>query len=125
MLLLISAFMVCTLLVAQSDSLPELVFYRFLQGVSAAGMGPLSNQVMLATYPKEMHGAAEASRIIGCGGRGSDGVVSMTRKRSVTNRLYWYWRARPKKNREIACCSVAIEPKTNTMVPIAMLPCCT
>ena len=58
LLIITTAFLVCTLLVAQSDSLFELVLYRFLQGVAAAGMGPLSHQVLLATYPREQHGIA-------------------------------------------------------------------
>lgn len=52
------AFLGCTLLVAQSKTLEEIVFYRFLQGVAAAGMGPLSHQVMLGVYPRSEYGSA-------------------------------------------------------------------
>jgi DHA2 family multidrug resistance protein len=88
MLLLISGFLVCTLLVAQSDSLAELVFYRFLQGVSAAGMGPLSNQVMLATYPKEMHGAAFSWLTTG---RMSGVMIGPLIGGVLTEYLSWHW----------------------------------
>lgn len=88
MLLLISGFLVCTTLVAQASSLPELVFYRFLQGVTAAGMGPLSNQVMLATYPKEMHGAAFSWLTTG---RMSGVMVGPLIGGVLTEYLSWHW----------------------------------
>jgi len=88
MLILIFGFLVCTLLVAQSSSLPELVFYRFLQGVTAAGMGPLGNQVMLATYPKEMHGAAFSWLTTG---RMSGVMIGPLIGGVLTEYLSWHW----------------------------------
>lgn len=88
LLLVISGFLVCTLLVAQSSSLLELVFYRFLQGISAAGMGPLSNQVMLATYPKEMHGAAFSWLTTG---RMSGVMLGPLIGGVLTEYLSWHW----------------------------------
>jgi DHA2 family multidrug resistance protein len=85
---MISAFLVCTVLVAQSTTLAELVFYRFLQGIAAAGMGPLSNQVMLATYPKEMHGAAFSWLTTG---RMSGVMIGPLIGGVLTEYLSWHW----------------------------------
>lgn len=85
---MIAAFLVCTILVAQASSLLELVAYRFLQGVAAAGMGPLSNQVMLATYPKEMHGAAFSWLTTG---RMSGVMVGPLIGGVLTEYLSWHW----------------------------------
>jgi len=51
-------FMAASLLVAQSDSLIELVAFRFVQGFFGAGLNPLTFQVVLATFPKSQHGPA-------------------------------------------------------------------
>jgi DHA2 family multidrug resistance protein len=55
LLITITGFTVCTVLVAQSDSLIELILYRFAQGCFAAGLNPLTQQVLLAAYPREEH----------------------------------------------------------------------
>jgi DHA2 family multidrug resistance protein len=51
-------FMCCSLLISQSSSLTEIVFFRFLQGVFGAGLNPLTTQTVLATFPKSHHGMA-------------------------------------------------------------------
>ena len=85
---MIFGFLVCTILVAQSSSLLELVAYRFLQGIAAAGMGPLSNQVLLATYPKEMHGAAFSWLTTG---RMSGVMLGPLIGGVLTEYLSWHW----------------------------------
>lgn len=85
---MIFGFLLCTLLVAQSSTLTELVVYRFLQGVTAAGMGPLSNQVMLSTYPKEMHGAAFSWLTTG---RMSGVMFGPLIGGVLTEYLSWHW----------------------------------
>lgn len=54
----IGGFMVASLLVAQSTTLPELVVLRFVQGFFGAGLNPLTFQMVLATFPKNQHGPA-------------------------------------------------------------------
>ncbi|HAT36610.1 MAG TPA: hypothetical protein DCS82_12925 [Rhodospirillaceae bacterium] len=51
-------FMCCSILISQSSSLTEIVVFRFCQGVFAAGLNPLTTQVVLATFPKSHHGIA-------------------------------------------------------------------
>jgi DHA2 family multidrug resistance protein len=85
---MIAGFLVCTILVAQSTTLHELVMYRFLQGITAAGMGPLSNQVMLATYPKELHGAAFSWLTTG---RMSGVMIGPLIGGVLTEYLSWHW----------------------------------
>ncbi|MDA0656017.1 MAG: DHA2 family efflux MFS transporter permease subunit [Proteobacteria bacterium] len=51
-------FMCCSILISQSSSLYELVFFRFMQGVFGAGLNPLTTQVVLASFPKSHHGIA-------------------------------------------------------------------
>jgi len=56
--IVIVGFLACSLLVSQSDSVAELVAYRFLQGAFGAGINPLSIQVVLAAFPTSHHGPA-------------------------------------------------------------------
>lgn len=51
-------FMCCSLLISQSGTLYEIVFFRFMQGVFGAGLNPLTTQVVLASFPKSHHGIA-------------------------------------------------------------------
>ena len=51
-------FSICTAMVATAGSLNELIALRFLQGVFAAGLNPLSQQVIMAAVPKEEHSKA-------------------------------------------------------------------
>ncbi len=55
MLITIAGFTICTVFVATSNSLIELILYRFAQGIFSAGLNPLSQQVLLAAYPREEH----------------------------------------------------------------------
>jgi DHA2 family multidrug resistance protein len=54
----IIGFMTFSIMVSQSNSIPEIVLFRFLQGCFAAGLNPLTVQVVLATFPKEQQGKA-------------------------------------------------------------------
>ena len=53
-------FTVSSMLCGASTSLTEIVIFRLLQGVFGAGLVPLSQAVLLDTYPKEKHGSAMA-----------------------------------------------------------------
>lgn len=55
---IIVGFSVTALLIAQSDSLTEIVFFRFMQGFFGAGFNPLLMQTVLATFPREHQGTA-------------------------------------------------------------------
>ena len=54
----IIGFTLTALLCATATSLEELVAYRFLQGFVSAPLLPISQAVMLDTYPRERHGFA-------------------------------------------------------------------
>ncbi|MEJ0010512.1 MAG: DHA2 family efflux MFS transporter permease subunit [Alphaproteobacteria bacterium] len=56
----IVCFTVASGLCGLATSLPEMVFFRLLQGVGGAALVPLSQSVMLDITPKEKHGAAMA-----------------------------------------------------------------
>ncbi|EKE83666.1 DHA2 family efflux MFS transporter permease subunit [Idiomarina xiamenensis] len=53
-------FTVASILCGVAVTLEQLVFFRLLQGVFGAGLVPLSQAVLLDTYPKEKHGSAMA-----------------------------------------------------------------
>ncbi|TKB28252.1 DHA2 family efflux MFS transporter permease subunit [Desulfopila sp. IMCC35006] len=53
-------FTVASMLCGASVSLTEIVFFRLLQGIFGAGLVPLSQAVLLDTYPREKHGSAMA-----------------------------------------------------------------
>ncbi|MBL6599899.1 MAG: DHA2 family efflux MFS transporter permease subunit [Alphaproteobacteria bacterium] len=54
----ILGFTVTSLLSASSTTLTELVLYRILQGFVSAPLLPISQAIMLDTYPREKHGFA-------------------------------------------------------------------
>jgi DHA2 family multidrug resistance protein len=54
----VTGFLACSVMVSQSSSLYEVVFFRFCQGVFGAGFNPLTIQVVLAAFPKSHHGIA-------------------------------------------------------------------
>jgi DHA2 family multidrug resistance protein len=56
----VAGFTLASALCGSATSLTALVLYRALQGVCGAGMVPLSQAVLLQTYPVERHGQAMA-----------------------------------------------------------------
>ncbi len=56
----VAGFTVASMLCGAATSLYELVLFRLLQGVFGAGLVPLSQAVLLDTYPRERHGSAMA-----------------------------------------------------------------
>ena len=56
----VAGFTVASMLCGAATSLPEIVIFRLLQGAFGAGLVPLSQAVLLDTYPKEKHGSAMA-----------------------------------------------------------------
>ncbi len=56
----VAGFTVASLLCGLAQTLPQMVAFRLLQGVFGAALVPLSQAVLLDTYPKEQHGSAMA-----------------------------------------------------------------
>jgi DHA2 family multidrug resistance protein len=55
----VTAGFVCTsIMSAQSNTLMELVVFRFFQGAFGAGFNPLTIQIILAAFPRSRHGIA-------------------------------------------------------------------
>src|SRR3954463_907877 len=53
-------FTIASMLCGIAQTLDQMVLFRLLQGVFGAALVPLSQSVLLDTYPKEKHGAAMA-----------------------------------------------------------------
>ena len=57
---MVIGFTIASMLCGAATSLVEIVLYRLLQGAFGAGLVPLSQAVLLDTYPREKHGSAMA-----------------------------------------------------------------
>lgn len=53
-------FTIASMLCGAAQSLEQIVLFRLLQGVFGASLVPLSQSVLLDTYPRERHGSAMA-----------------------------------------------------------------
>ncbi len=53
-------FTLTSMLCGAAQNLPEIVFFRLLQGIFGASLVPLSQSVLLDSYPREQHGSAMA-----------------------------------------------------------------
>jgi DHA2 family multidrug resistance protein len=53
-------FTLASMLCGSATSLEQMVIYRLLQGAAGAALVPLSQAVLLDTYPREKHGSAMA-----------------------------------------------------------------
>jgi DHA2 family multidrug resistance protein len=60
LLVSITGFIVTSMLCGIALSLEQMVIYRLLQGIFGASLVPLSQAVLLDSYPREKHGAAMA-----------------------------------------------------------------
>lgn len=56
----VAGFTLASMLCGAAASLEQMVLFRLLQGVFGASLVPLSQAVLLDTYPKEKHGSAMA-----------------------------------------------------------------
>ena len=65
MLLCVSGFSITSLLCGMATSLNWLIFFRVLQGLSGGGLQPLSQSVLLETFPPKKHGTAMAAYGLG------------------------------------------------------------
>lgn len=59
-LLSVAGFTITSVLCGIAATLDQMVLFRLLQGIFGAGLVPLSQAVLLDTYPREKHGSAMA-----------------------------------------------------------------
>ncbi|MDD5057327.1 MAG: DHA2 family efflux MFS transporter permease subunit [Sideroxydans sp.] len=60
LLICIAGFVIASALCGMANSLAQMVLFRFLQGVFGASLVPLSQSIMLQTFPGEQRGKAMA-----------------------------------------------------------------
>ncbi|HEY8942177.1 MAG TPA: DHA2 family efflux MFS transporter permease subunit [Cellvibrio sp.] len=60
MLWSIAGFTITSMLCGAAQNLPQVVIFRLLQGIFGAALVPLSQSILLDTYPKEKHSQAMA-----------------------------------------------------------------
>ncbi len=65
LLFCVAGFSLMSGLCGAASSLPTLIIARVLQGVTGGGMQPLSQAILLETFPREKHGQAMAAFGIG------------------------------------------------------------
>ena len=56
-IIMVTGFTITSMLCGTASTLNEIVLYRLLQGAFGAGLVPLSQAVLLDTYPTEKHGS--------------------------------------------------------------------
>ena len=61
----VAGFTLTSLCCGLATSLPQLVIFRILQGLTGGGLQPLAQAILLETFPKERHGHAMAAFGIG------------------------------------------------------------
>jgi DHA2 family multidrug resistance protein len=61
----VAGFTVTSLFCGMAASLPQLITFRVLQGLTGGGLQPLAQAILLETFPKERHGHAMAAFSIG------------------------------------------------------------
>lgn len=59
-LISVVGFTISSMFSGMSDSLTEIIIFRFIQGIFGASLVPLSQSILLDTYPRERHGMAMA-----------------------------------------------------------------
>lgn len=65
LLICVAGFTLASLCCGLATTLPWLIFFRVLQGLSGGGLQPLAQAILLETFPKEKHGQAMAAYGIG------------------------------------------------------------
>jgi MFS transporter, DHA2 family, multidrug resistance protein len=61
----VAGFTLTSLCCGLATSLPQLIVFRILQGLTGGGLQPLAQAILLETFPKERHGHAMAAFGIG------------------------------------------------------------
>lgn len=88
MLISIVGFLVTSALCGQADSLAEMVVFRLLQGLFGAPVVPMSQSIMVDTFPKEERGKAMAMWGVGIM---IAPVLGPTLGGFITEHLNWRW----------------------------------
>ncbi|WP_216642607.1 DHA2 family efflux MFS transporter permease subunit [Hydrogenovibrio sp. JE_KL2] len=88
MLISIVGFLVTSALCGQADSLAEMVVFRLLQGFFGAPVVPMSQSIMVDTFPKEERGKAMALWGVGIM---IAPVLGPTLGGFITEHLNWRW----------------------------------
>jgi DHA2 family multidrug resistance protein len=84
----IACFVAASALCGQSNSLTEIVFFRLLQGIAGAPLIPLSQSILVNTFPSDQRGKAMAIWGIGIM---LGPVLGPTVGGFVTEHLSWRW----------------------------------
>jgi DHA2 family multidrug resistance protein len=84
----VAAFSVASLLCGMASSLSQLIVFRVLQGLAGGGLQPLSQAILLETFPKEKHGQAMAAFGLGiiCAP-----IIGPTLGGWITDNYTWRW----------------------------------
>jgi len=61
----VAGFTLTSLFCGLANSLPSLIFFRVLQGLTGGGLQPLAQAILLETFPERKHGQAMAAYGIG------------------------------------------------------------
>jgi MFS transporter, DHA2 family, multidrug resistance protein len=88
MLTVIVAFLIFSMLAGSSTTLTEIVTYRFLQGLSAAALVPLSHHIILDIFPKDRVGFALGWWSVGVM---FGAIVGPTLGGALTEYMSWRW----------------------------------
>jgi DHA2 family multidrug resistance protein len=84
----VAAFSIASLLCGMATSLPQLIVFRVLQGLAGGGLQPLSQAILLETFPKEKHGQAMAAYGLGII---VAPIVGPTLGGWITDNYTWRW----------------------------------
>jgi DHA2 family multidrug resistance protein len=84
----IALFTISSFLCGSAWSLPSLVFFRILQGIGGGGLVPISQSILLESFPREKHGQAMA--IFGLGAMLGP-IVGPMLGGWITDTMSWRW----------------------------------
>lgn len=84
----IALFTFSSFMCGSAWSLPSLVFFRVLQGIGGGGLVPISQSILLESFPREKHGQAMA--IFGLGAMLGP-IVGPLLGGYITDTLSWRW----------------------------------
>lgn len=88
MLVSVAGFVIASALCGQANSLTEMIVFRLMQGLFGASVVPLSQSVMVDTFPKEERGKAMAFWGIGIM---LGPILGPTLGGYITEHLNWRW----------------------------------